>query len=331
MRVAVMSVLLGLLVVCAPFYAGSIKNGIAVALVAGWAGMQGLYPGAWFDFIGKTRIQNRVVFAERVVALLLMCGVWLLPVPLHAAIAVGLALMASRLASVAVQVRTWIGISGVNDFRYQLTPPGKHPGIDIPVTAALVSNALFVYGPQLFLAKNRTELASYGLVFQIVGLIFVFQSQALRLVSVAIAEACKRREHVLRSTFRNAVLIGGGSALLSIVAFAVIHYLPRLLSDPGYQAATTVALALCVWVVVAGVGVSVAQHVIALNEQAFYFRTSMVAGPVGLLLSAMFVPAYGARAVVAILLGIHSLAILANIGRIIAVSSAHSGRAALLP
>jgi hypothetical protein len=57
----------------------------------------------------------------------------------------------------------------------------------------------------------------------------------------------------------------------------------------------------------------------------------MVAGPVGLLLSAMFVPAYGARAVVAILLGIHSLAILANIGRIIAVSSAHSGRAALLP
>jgi O-antigen/teichoic acid export membrane protein len=194
------------------------------------------------------------------------------------------------------------------------------------VTAASVSSALMIYGNQLFLRGNKVELASDGLCFQIVGLILIFQNQTNRLVSRNIAETCKHKGLIIRSTVKNALFMAGGSAILALIALALMETLPGLLADPRYEAARKFIPMLCVWVIIAGAANSVVQHVLSCNEESFYLGSSIVSGICAFTLGVIFVPRYGGVAVVTILVALQFLMMVANFCKIVAIANAHRGR-----
>lgn len=324
MRLTALLVIGGLLLVFTPIYARSLLNSIAITLISLWAGMQGLYPASWYDYLNKTRLQNAIVFGERVGSVALVCGVWLLPESLHLTVTLGLALFLARALSIAVQVKVWLHLAEIRHFPLRLKLPRNSDGINLKVTAASVSNAMLVYGNQLFLRGNKIELAAYGLAFQILGLIFIFQGQAQRLLSRRVVEDCKHRETARKSLRKGILLIGGGSMLLAVAAWILIDFLPLFLADPKYKAMSQFTPLLCAWVIVAGVGVAVAQHLMALGQESFYLASAIGGGAIAFGLGATLIPHFGGIAVIGILLGVHMLIIIANMAKIRAV-------AALLP
>ncbi len=326
MRVTVAAAISVLLFLFAPFYAHSLENGLATALLATWAGMQGLYAMSWFDYLGKTRQQNIIVLMERIGSLTVILCMFALPHYLHRAIVAGLILSLARLLSVIGQVSSWNAVIDGRKWVIPLRLPRGNPGINLRVTAASVAAAAMIYGNQLFLGGSKIELASYGLCFQIVGLILIFQNQTNRLVSRKIAETCRRGDRIIHSTVKYALFMAGGSAALALVGLALMEMLPALLADPRYEAAKKFAPMLCVWVVVAGAANSVVQHLLSCNRESFYLGTSIASGISTLALGALFIPQYGGLAVAAILIGGQTAMMAVNFCKIIAIAGHRAAR-----
>lgn len=315
-RLTVMAVIGCAICIGAIAYAHSTVHGVVIACTALWMGLQGLYPAGWFDYVGATRIQNRLVLLERCVALAGLGMIALLPETLHTGLPVAIVLLMSRSASILIQLWVWARRVGIPSLRIRFVRRASGLGVNVPITVALVANALYIYGNQLFLRGNEVELAAYGLAFQIMGLVFIFQSQAARLWSRQIADICINRVGVIRSTVYYGALIGGGSAALAVIAFGVILGLPMFLSEPKYAVAAEFAPILCLWVIVAGFASSVVQHLVSLKQEMFYLWTSMAFGLAGIVLGAVLVPRAGAMAVAALLLAVQTAAVVVNFSRV---------------
>jgi O-antigen/teichoic acid export membrane protein len=321
MRVTVMLGVFVLLAIGAPFFTPTLSDSIATVLLASWAGMQGLSTAAWFDNVGLTTLHNRIVLGERIVAIALIFGMLLLPVQAHTALLAGTTLFLTRALFVVVQVRRWIAVSTGAAFRVRLKIPQRHVGNNLRVTAAALSTGLFLYGNQLLLGNDRIELASYGVAFQVMGAIFVFQGQSARMLSRNIAETCNHGAGIARSLMRDVLLVACVSALLSAAAFVLIQVLPGLLSDPKYEAATRVAPLLCAWVVIAGAAMVIVRYLVALHEESFYLALTVTCGIGAVILGWLIVPTYGGRAVAAILIVVHMSIVCAGLFRILRLSA----------
>ena len=79
---------------------------------------------------------------------------------------------------------------------------------------------------------------------------------------------------------------------------------------------------LCIWVVIAGVGQAITQHSLALHQESLYLWLAIAGGILAFVLGVTLVPTHGGEAVAAILLGVHSLIILAELARVIFIVEA---------
>ena len=296
-------------------YFGSILNSIAITSISAWVGIQGLYPASWYDFVNATRRQNGIVLIERLFCVGIVVWVYFMPELIHVTAVLGVLLLTSRLASVIVQIRVWWLYQGSRrlQLKFILPRPGM-PGINYRVTLTLLANTLLTFGNQLILAGSApaVEFAAYSLAFQIVSMVFLFQTLAIRLLSRNIAEACNSGKGIIKSMVYKGMLMALGSALMAFCAYIVILFFPAILDDNRFVVAVAYMPVLCLWITIVGAGQVVTQHLLALGQETIYFATGIIGGGVAFFLGFLFVPEHGAYAVAVILLLIHSGVIAIN-------------------
>ena len=317
------------LVIASNFYTSNLADAISMVSLSLWAGLLGLYPTSWFDYSHDTRRQNVFGLSERVCNLILIGMLYLYTQDVSETFLIGLLLLTIRIFFICLQMKSWWARHANINFQIKLSPPRQNgDGINFHITIAGVANSCVTHGSQLILAANNepAELSSYSLAFQLMTIIFLFQGQVIRLSSRTIAEACRSKNEAFRSIIYNASFLFAGSALLAIGAWTAIEFLPHFLADPRFEVMSQYSPILCIWVVIAGVGMSITQHSIALNQESFYLGMAIIGGVFSLLLGLVFVPDYGAYAGVLILLTINGLMILANLLRLLYVINARKER-----
>lgn len=318
-RVMLTLILSVILAIASVLYTHTMMDAMAMFSISLWASLLGLYPSSWYDYMHVTRIQNILVLTERITSLVLLVILFLLPVYLHLAFVVGITLLLVRIISISMQVKVWWKLFAVSYFKWYLS--FKHNamgGVNISVSTALFFNSISTYGNQLILGnyQGKAELASYGLVFQIMSLVFIFQGLGIRLMSRNIAETCKSKTGILRSIFKKSLMLASGSAVLSFAIWIGIKYLHLILADSQFELMNKFSTILCIWVVVAGVGQAITQHSLALHQESLYLWLAISGGVIAFSLGMILVPTYGGIAVASILLCVHSLLITAEMFRI---------------
>lgn len=298
-----------------PVFTSTIQDTVSLIGFSLWAGLIGLYPASWFDYSHDVRRQNLIVLAERSVSLLLIYILYLFADKAPDLLAIGMGLLVTRAASILLQIRSWWIHHASMPFSLSFAPIRKNQnGINLHITIATVANALLTYGNQLLLAYNNTpvELSSYSLAFQMMMIVFLFQGQAIRLSNRSIMEACSSQKAFLQSIAHNAGILFTGSTILAFGVWVAIQGLPLILADSRFLAMSTFAIPLCIWVCLTGIGFSISQHSLALEQERLLLFTSLAGGVFALLLGWLFIPDYGALAVALILATVHSSMMLAN-------------------
>lgn len=295
-------------------YTNNVLDAIAISTFSLWTALQGLYPTAWFDFLLETKRQNLIVLVERLTGLFFIAATLLLPNYFHLPPIAGLTaivgsiLLAIRIVSITSQVKNWWCKFGKTRFKWRISFPRRNiAGINFRVTMAVFFNALLTYGNQIVLGagSNKLELAAYGLAFQIISLIFLFQAIVLRLVSRNIANVCILRQGILYSVITNGLFLAGGSAVLAGGALIISKYLPLILADNRFEIMSQYIPLLGIWAVIVGFGQSISQHLLTLKQESFYLITTIFSGITALCLGLLYVPLYGGLAVALILLTVH--------------------------
>ncbi len=319
-RVMLTLILSGLLAIASVLYTDNYFDAVAMFSLSLWASLLGLYSSSWYDYLHATRLQNILVLIERIMSLSLLVVLYFMPKYLHLAFVVGMVLLFVRVFSISMQVKIWWKLFGVGHFKWYLTLTRKGiGGVNLHVATALFFNSLATYGNQLVLSNyhEKAQLASYGLVFQIMSLIFIFQNLGIRLMSRKVAEICKLKIGIIRSILKNIMMISLGSAVLSLAVWVGIRYLHIFLSDPKFESMSKYSTTLCIWVVVSGAGQVITLHNLALHQESFYLWLAIIGGILALSLGVTLVPIYGAEAVGNILLGVSGALISAEFARVI--------------
>lgn len=300
--------ILALLVSLTPLFTDAIKDAVALIGFSLWAGLIGLYPASWFDYSHSIRRQNLIVLGERATSLLLIYALTNSADQTQEILTIGMCLLATRVASIFIQIRSWWVHHASTPFFISVAPAHQNQnGINLHITMATVASAFLTYGNQLLLAHNNpTELSSYSLAFQMMMVVFLFQGQAIRLSSRSIMEACGSQKALLQSLAQNAGILFAGSTILAFGAWIAIQVLPHILADARFETMSKIALPLCIWVSLTGLGFSISQHSLALEQERFLLFTSLAGGFTALVLGSLFIPNYGALAVAVILLIVHS-------------------------
>ena len=322
-RVVLTLILAVTLAIASMLFTDSAANAAAMFSISLWASLLGLYPASWYDYLHETRVQNALVLTERTVSFALITILFFLPNAFHVAWIVGTLLVVVRIFSIARQVKSWWKIFGGGAFQWSLPRNiGNVEGVNLRITTALFFNAIATYGNQLLLSdyEDKAELAAYGLIFQLMSLIFIFQGLGLRLISRQVAETCRNNKNILRALLNNSILLASGSSFLALFVWIGAKYLHVILGDPRFALMNNFSLLLCVWIVVVGIGQVVSQYSLALHQDSWYLWLAISGGVVALVLGVMFVPTYGGLAVASILLGVNSLLILAELSRLVFVT-----------
>jgi O-antigen/teichoic acid export membrane protein len=290
------------------FFTDTFVDALSLIGFSLWAGLIGLYPASWFDYSHSIRRQNLIVLGERAVSLLVIYALTNSADQTPEIFGIGMCLLVTRVASIFLQIRSWWVHHASTPFFISFVPAHQNQnGINLHITMATVASAFLTYGNQLLLAHNNpTELSSYSLAFQMMMGVFLFQGQAIRLSSTSIMEACGSQKALLQSLAQNAGILFAGSTVLALGAWIAIQALPYILVDARFETMSKIALPLCIWVSLTGLGFSISQHSLALEQERFLLCTSLAGGFIALLLGSLFIPDYGALAVAVILLIVHS-------------------------
>ena len=297
------------------FLTDKLSDAVSLLCFSLWAGLIGLYPTSWFDYSDDVRLQNLILLGERLTSLAVIGIFYFYTSNTPVILVIGLCLLAIRSLSIIFQIKAWWSRHLNVPFRLILVPPQQNKnGVNLDVTLATLANAVLTYGNQLLLAANHnpSELSAYGLAFQMMMIVFLFQGQAIRLTSRSIAEACRSNRDILRSLAYNVWLLFVGSTILAFGAWIALQILPYFLQDSRFEVMSKFAIPLCIWVVLAGVGLAISQYSLALNQNRLYLLTAIGGAVVALFLGFLFIPHYGAFAVALILLFVHGTTISLN-------------------
>lgn len=321
MRISVAFIVIFCLFIFSFLYMDEFEKALNIVVLSLWAGVLGLYPTSWFDYKHKTSSQNLCVLFERFIVLILI-GLFLLVDVQENILLISLLLLLTRIASISYQVRLWLIKYSSIKFSFKFTIPRMNSaGVNIFFTIALLSNALLTYGNQLIYGKSgdASELSAYSLSFQLISLIFLFQSQAIRVLNRDISETNKTNDNVkiLRHLFLHCIFIMIVSAIFSIIIFYMSDYVPLLLGDKRFEAISKFMPILCVWIVIVGAGQVITQYLLEIKEEYFYLRTSVLSGLIAFILGVIFIPEYGAISIALILIVVHVFSISVNTSRLL--------------
>lgn len=297
------------------FLTDTLSDAVSLLCFSLWAGLIGLYPASWFDYSGEIKTQNLILLGERLTSLAMIGIFYFYTSSTSVILIIGTCLLGIRSLSIIFQIKTWWSRHVNSPFRLILMIPQQNKnGINLDVTLATLANAVLTYGNQLLLAANRnpSELSAYGLAFQMMMIVFLFQGQVIRLTSKSIVEACRSNKDILSSLAYDVWLLFVGSAILALGAWIVLQILPYFLQDVRFEVMSKFAIPLCIWVILAGVGLAISQYNLALNQDRLYLLTAIGGAVVALLLGFLFIPHYGAFAVAVILLFVHGTIISLN-------------------
>ena len=325
MRVTVALIVSMFLLLFSAFYMNDINEMVSVFFLSLWVGLVGLYPTSWFDFYHKTLYQNFYVMSERILVVVLIAALMLLEVEMHIIILVSVMLFISRALSIIYQIKLWRKKFDKVFFVFKaMLPRVNSPGTNIYFTIALLSNALLVYGNQLILAGSgdAVELSSYSFAFQLISLIFLFQTQAIRVFNRDISEICQLGcgNHLIRHLIYHSLFLVIVSAVLALLVFIVAKYIPDILNDMRFKSVSEFMPLLCIWVVIAGAGQVVTQYLLEIKQEYFHLVTSFLSGVCAIFLGLVYVPDYGAISIVVILVLVHSVAIVARTMRLLYIT-----------
>ena len=296
-------------------YAESFHDCMTITVFALWFGITGLNPSTWYDFYDSTKLQNLFVFVERTISLAFVCSVAFNKVISFNALELGVGLLTVRLVSMVLQVVYWFHRFSPTPFRFVLRAPSMDSkGIDLTITTAVLFNAVMTYGTQLIVAKfsSQSEIAAYGLAFQLMNLCFLFQGQALRLVNRSIAEAADSKSNYIRSLKLSAGIIVGGSSVLALIALALSLVFPIFFAGEHFSRASSFTPVLALWVVVAGAGIVLTQHNIVLGQSRFFLRMACIGAIISTLICLSCVGVAGVASAALGLITAHSVVIAAH-------------------
>lgn len=301
-------------------------SAITIAMLSLWVGLMGLYPTSWFDYKHKTFYQNLCVFIERLVGLSFIVSLFYIEIENYEALILSIVLVSTRVLFIVVQIKLWMFITNNNNVKFRLKIPAlKSPGINLIFSLSLISNAMLTYGNQLVFSwtGDPVELSSYSLAFQMVGLVFLFQSQALRLINRVISEVCIEAE--FRRTFRKflmhtAFLVLFSAFLASVIYFASL-YLPVFLDDERFNKINEFIPILCIWIVIVGAGQVVTQYLLEFKQELFYLYVCVCSGFISLMLGIYYIPDNSAEYIAYILLFTHGGAIVVSALRLLSLNA----------
>lgn len=326
MRLTVVIVVSSILFLFCVLYVDDFVKAIAIAFISLWAGMLGLYPTSWFDYFHKTMYQNMCVMIERVLVVLFIGLLLWIKLEIQLLILVGVMLIILRCLSIFYQVKFWWNKYANMVFSFKPGfPLWNSPGTNIYFTIALLSNALLVYGSQLVLAGTGDVLAlsTYSFAFQLVCLIFLFQSQAIRVLNRDISKVCQpeRGSYLIKHLFFHLTFMILVSAVLALGVLFIAKYIPVILDDIRFVGLVEFVPLLCVWVIIAGAGQVITQYLLELKQEIFHLTTSIVSGLFSITLSLIFIPKYGAISIPIIMASMQSVNSGTRLLRLLYVSS----------
>ena len=321
-RLTVFVVCLVVIAVFSAISTSSVATFLGLFFSSVWVLLLGLYPASWFDYTRDTKLQNIYIFIERLISLATCLILLMLPEYMLITLTAVFPLFCVRAIAILRQVRHWLDQNKRHTVaRLKLNWPTRKPeGLSYYVAVAMLSNSILTYGNQVILGLTpyKLQLPSYSIAFQIVGLIMIFQGQALRIFLRSISDTCKRKVAVKRNLAKHAIFVAAVSAAMSIIVWALTRWLlPIILVDESFSSVQNFVSFLGVWVTLSGIGKVVSQYLLEFNLDSAYLVTSIIGGVSALFLGFVFIPAYGVYAVIAILLGAHSIMITANLAILI--------------
>lgn len=276
----------------------------AVMLAAVWSMLQGMYPYSLFDYVHRTNTQLAIAVTERVACLGVVLALMLLPLR-TSALVIAAILLASRLASLAGQYYSWYR-SEVPTKSNLLAATTPSLGVSWSVVAVQMASACVGYFSQLVLAAEalHADLAAYGLAYQVVAFVVVFQSQLLRLFQRDIAESAVSRLNAKRVVRQITVMLVFTSIFGSL-AYLSIWVAAANLEDSAFARMPIIAIPLLLWALFVAVGLVVTQYLIVLRLERAYLWVNVTGALLMLLASYILVPRYGAMAAGGLLLAVH--------------------------
>lgn len=291
------------------------SNRISFVLYGIWMGITGLAPSSWYDLKNRTLLQNSLNLGERLISIAAIAIVSMLPVEKDLILILGSILLIIRVLSTVTQVLLWNRLYGHGKLVIRVVFPSLNSkGISVVVTLTLVATAILTHGNQLILglSPEKGQLAAYSLAFQMVSLIFLCQTQILRVANTWISKTCIDQLSIIKHLFYSGGSVAAFSLVLGGLLMLLTPALPALFNDPRFIQISNHLPVLCCWMTLVGFGRCVTQYLLELHLEANYLITGLSGGLLALLMGFLFVPKYGATAVGIILLLSHLLMISVN-------------------
>lgn len=290
----------------------SLANIFALLALCIWSNLTGLYPNAWYDLLKKAHIQNYIQVAERILSIGFIALILKHPnVGFRANMNWVLALLFARIASIIVQYRIVFPRSAKIAFHPHLLK--QNIGINAPFTVVAVANSIVAYGNILVLRETLSPIAynSYGILFQMLNVIIIYQSQSIRYMIRGIAKNLRSYTLYRHLKFDLAKMFAS-SVILSAIAFSLTPFVLNAAGGDWESLPGFTYVFLYGWVALLGAGQIITQYIASGSSFRVYVITSVAGAFATYASGILLIPRYGVVAAAGILLVVHGLMITSN-------------------
>jgi hypothetical protein len=306
-RSLVYLLLLGLMLGYATSSHGNWQLAICSTLYFAWAGLVGLQPNAYADYLHTQRRQQLVNVLERTGACSAIAMLWLSTgeTDLLIGLWTGFILLSTRLLATIYQWQVTLHEDRSRQHTAITTPndgaPRKATQTSLSPTIAALCNSCTAYFPVLFLDyfDQKSDLALYSLVLQAANIVILFQGVASRLLSVRIATA----QHQATGPEASRLILRFGSGVLAtstilalIGGSATAAYLIHADRFGSPEKIITLVIILFAWGAWLGFGQVITRALVLHGQARFYAWSAVVTSIISASTAWVLVAPYGAIA-----------------------------------
>jgi O-antigen/teichoic acid export membrane protein len=290
----------------------NLSGAFALLTLCIWSNLTGLYPNAWYDLLKKAHIQNYVQVTERMLSIGFVAVILKHPsVEFSTNLEWSIILLLVRIVSIIVQYKLIFPRSAKLWFHWYLLK--EDIGISGPFTIVAVANAIVAYGNILVLRETLSPIAynSYGILFQMLNVIIIYQSQSIRYMIRGIAKNFKshRSSRLLKSDLMK---MFASSVILSAFAFSITPFVLNTAGGNSESLPDLTYVFLYCWVALLGAGQIITQYIASGSSFRVYAITSVTGAFATYAGGILLIPGYGVVAAAGILLVVHGLMITSN-------------------
>ena len=261
----------------------------------------GIGPMAWFDYKGKMSQHALQGAVEKLIYICLAALIIFFWRDKQVVAKVVLALLTARvIMSVVEWSFVWHTISrpfdAIGPYIRQIIKDNTW------VWLATIGNLLMTQANQLILESysGKAELANYGLGFQIIMLVRLFQRQIQRLATPAISAVTDKKSGVVAKSaaikmYKYCGLVFGLTLVFVVPIYLLAPWFVPLLAGEKFLDAVPVLNILLVWVSLYGAALINNQFLLGLHLQRSLFWTTTIFGLFSLFLAWWLIPIYQAR------------------------------------